>query len=226
MRLLNLSLILLLCALYSTSCKKTTTNTVTKTVIDSVLFTPAVYPDYMVLKPGNYWIYQAYTVFSADSAVPASYPPDSFYVEKDTAIGSYTYHKLVKNISFQHTQQILYLRDSLSYVVGNGGGIFFSSQDSTTVFRTIQYSSPAAGVPDTIPVTYQMGLMQNLTTVPIGVFPTCTYRQIFHFTPAHPMEENDWKYAENIGLIVQTLGFYTNPSASWLEDRLIRYHVE
>ncbi len=223
MRLLNLSLVLLLCAICSTSCKKKT-NTITKTVIDSIFVTPTSYPDYMVLKPGNYWVYQTYEVYGADSAFPIIAAPDSFYVEKDSVIGINTYHKLVKNL--QSGQQIYFLRDSLSYTVTNYGAILFSSQDFTTVFRTIPYINPPAGVPDTILLTYQMGFRDSLTTVPIGVFPTCTFRQIYHFIPAIPMGEYDYKYARNIGLISQTNSIYSFPGSLRFEDRLIRFHVE
>jgi len=54
-----------------------------------------VYPDFAMLKVGNYWIYQYFDIDSLGNAT-ATNTYDSCYVEKDTTINGKTYFKIYK----------------------------------------------------------------------------------------------------------------------------------
>ncbi len=215
-------LVALLCAAGMYSCKKDKSNNVAPP-IDSV-----IYPDYMAMKPGNYWIYEEY---KNDTGVNGLQPQnifDSCYVEKDTMIGDKTYHKYCQATYLDPGHyDIFFLRDSLSYVVNNFGSIYFSSQNFTDTFRKLDYYNPAA-YPDTIPITEQMGFRDEQVTVGAGTFTTSTFRRILHFGPGYPFgptREYDHRYAAGVGLIVHTTAIYTAVTYS-IEQRLVRYHVQ
>ncbi len=208
------------------SCKKDKTNTVKTTPIDSV-----IYPDYMVLKPGNYWIYEDYMLDSANGAAHALGTFDSSYVTNDTIINGQTYHSYwdLSEASPGGGYYVSYLRDSLGYTVTNYGGILFSSDDFTTIFYSRQVYNPTAGIIDTVTVNLQMGFKDSSMTVPVGTFVTSTMRQIWYFPPPvysfGPTREYDHTYARGVGMIKETTKFYTN-SPEVYEKRLVRFHLQ
>ncbi len=208
------------------SCKKPKKNTAPPTLIDSVLPAPE-YNNYTHLKPGNYWIYRSYKLDSVSGAAHAENTYDSIYVEKDTVLNGYTYHKYVSPQPFSGTlYNVTYLRDSLSYTVTNTGKIVFSSEDTTTVFSTFSYG-PNAATAFTVNVTEQMGLKGQRITVDAGTFTTISYRQIYNWPTGYkygPAREYAHRYAIGVGLISETTAFYEGDPAIW-ERRLVRYHI-
>lgn len=189
---------------------------------------PKVYDDYTVVKQGNYWIYQHYTLDSINGAAHAENGFDSCYVVADTTINGKTYHHTItKDISQSPSTDIVHnmFRDSLSYVVNQKGEIQFSSENFSTVFRSYTYG-PNQATPDTLQVSEVMGFINIAITVPAGTFTTSSFRQIFSYKTAGKKQlENRYSYAKNIGLVQYTRGVYIF-SQIVLENRLIRYRVQ
>ena len=224
-QIITISLIAIFC---TASCKKEK-QAAPVTPVDSN--TVVTYANYTNLKPGNYWIYQQFTLDSLHGTATALPYFDSCYVEKDTLINNINYHKYCAPVYGSGTPssyEATYLRDSLSYTVNSKGGIIFSSLDFSTVFKTTTYSNPLAGITDTITITYQMGFKDSMITVPAGTFKTSTYRQIYHMPPPKymfgPERDYDNSYAEHVGLVRSTLGMYAMPPTI-VERRLVRYHL-
>lgn len=186
------------------------------------------YEDYTAVKPGNYWIYQHYTLDSINGAEHAESGFDSCYVVADTMINGKTYHHTItKDISQSSSTSVLHniFRDSLSYVVNHKGEIQFSSEDFYTVFRSYTYG-PNQATPDTMQVTEVMGFKNIPLTVPAGTFRTSSFRQIFSYKKTDKSQlENRYRYAKNIGLVRYTRGIYIY-SKVVLENRLARYRVQ
>src|SRR5436190_18681493 len=77
---------------------------------------PVIYPQYMPFKAGNYWIYERFRVEKdGSSATMSQY--DSVYVEKDTVIQASSWWKIRRFDYIFSQHQILYLKDSLHYIV-------------------------------------------------------------------------------------------------------------
>jgi hypothetical protein len=212
------------------SCKKSKTVTPDPVPADSVV-TPA-YANYMNLTPGNYWIYEEFNLDSVNGTATPLGIFDSCYVEKDTLIAGHKYHKYwspVYGSGTPATYSADYLVDSFGYTINSSGTIVFSAIDFSTVFRTEYHTNPAAGIIDTITITYQMGFKDYTVTVPAGTFKTSSFRKIYHLpAPTYkygPTRDVDNMYAENIGLVKATLGFYIGTQAL-VEKRLLRYHLQ
>ncbi len=205
------------------SCKKQKSEPA-PTVIDSVVVMPS--HNYSALKPGNYWIYQAYTLDSANGAAHAENRFDSAYVEKDTIINNITYHKYVEpgfNVGDKLTS---FLRDSLSYIVTHTGHIMFAYDNFSQVFYTYYYYNPAV-MYDSVEVTEQMGFKDATTSVNAGNFITSTFRQIWHMPatqPYGPTREYDVVRTKAIGVVRKTRGFYSMTPEIY-EWRLERFLV-
>lgn len=220
--------LLLLAALATSSCKKDS-NTEPVTPVGAVIIQN--YPNYMALKPGNYWIYENYKIDMPSGEAHPLGTYDSNYVEKDTTINGRVYNKY-RNTTFgssatNPTYKTYYLRDSLSYTVDRSGSIYFSSEDFTSIFRR-DTLEPGSASPDTLYITEQMGFKNTLTVVPAGTFATHSFRQVYLFPagyPYGPTREYNWRYAKNIGLISNTTGFYSG-TPEYYERRLVRYRVQ
>lgn len=175
-------------------------------------------------------MYEEYQIDSNGNAASMGMT-DSSYVEKDTVINNNTYHKYVDISLFLNTTSVSYLRDSLSYTVNSSGLIVFSSDDFSHIFREIPFTNPNAGVTDTVPVFEQMAYKDSSVTVPAGTFITSTFRRLFDFTSSSSVHyrlgnrEYDYKYSRNMGIVSETMGFYTN-IPGYMEKRLIRFHVQ
>ena len=79
--------------------------------------TPATsYPNFSQLKVGNYWVYEQFDISSTGIATSRNIF-DSCYVEKDTIINSKTYLKIVRPLYYSPQKEIMFLKDSLHYIV-------------------------------------------------------------------------------------------------------------
>ncbi len=219
----HLTAIAAIICMYSlnSACKKSTNSTPPKPIDSTV-----VYPDYFALKQGNYWIYQQFKV--TDSGTEQLNTFDSSFVGSDTTINNKIYHTWFLPAGLGGSTSFTWVRDSLGYVVDFAGNIHFSNSDFSTIFAT-RISYPNGAHPDTITVTNQMGFRDSMVTVPAGTFKTATFRNVYHFLPGYqifgPTREYDWMYAQNIGLIKATAGWYSISSDIY-EWRLIRYHIQ
>lgn len=221
-----LSLLSIICIVALTACKKESTTTFTPPTPAPPQPNTTYYPDYMALKPGNYWIYQRYELDSANGAEHAIETYDSAYVEKDTVINQKTYHVYKYQDAFSFETRTRYLRDSLSYTVDQSGKIIFSSEDFSNVFSSYQFG-PNASTDYTINIKEQMGFRDQTTIVSAGTFTTSTFLQIYTYPAGYrygPTRQYKHSYAKGIGLIRETTGFYENLPTIY-EKRLVRYLV-
>jgi hypothetical protein len=192
---------------------------------DSGAIPDVVYPNYSQLKVGNYWVYEQFDIDNAGNATSKN-TFDSCYVEKDTIINGKTYFKLVKPKPYLPNQQdIFFQRDSLHYTVNANGKIAFSSLDFSTVFDSGYFM---AG-PDTVcKIMNQMGDKNMTLTTPAGTFTTSTAKEIYLMYPNWAVAGNprylNTRYAENIGIVIETLPFFTS-NPNYIERRLIRYQI-
>lgn len=192
---------------------------------------PISYPNYSMLKPGNYWVYEDYQLDSATGLPHALGTFDSSYVEKDTVINGRTYYKYW-DVNYRGPRAIngspavFYLRDSLSYLVTSDDYVLFSSADFTTVFYTLTGADISSG--DSMLVTRQMGFKDFTTITDAGSFKNSTLREVYKFTtgpkPGRSVEY-DYKYGLNVGLVSYTTAVYSmRPEV--FERRLLRYHLQ
>jgi len=186
---------------------------------------PVTYDDYACLKTGNYWIYQQFTVDSLGNATPTD-KYDSCYIEKDTVVDGKIYYKMIRPLYAGMQPTILYLRDSLHYVVGITGSRYFSSQDFSSVF----YYGVINFEGDTIAEQrMQMANPNTSVSVPAGTFTTHDCQTQFQFHPPYNFNGNvryqHARYAKNKGIVLETLPFFlSNPN--FTERRLVRSYIQ
>lgn len=185
-----------------------------------------VYDDYMMMRPGSYWIYEFYMLDSANGDAHPTGRYDSAYVAGDTII-NFSRYRVYRYQDYFSTGYITrYQRDSLQYTVDHKGRILFATNDFVNVFRTYQFG-PNGAVGDTIIVTEQMGGKNEMTTVPAGTFKTYSFLEVYHQPPGYPYGAErikEHRYARNIGLVTESSQFYfALPQLH--EKRLVRYHL-
>jgi len=211
-----MSFLLMTAIIYS--CKKDTEPATTPSTTS--------YPNYSQLKVGNYWVYQQYDIDENGASTPKDIF-DSCYVEKDTTINGKTYFKIVKPKSNSTGElDISFQRDSLHYIVNSNGKILFSSQDFTSIFDLYYI---IASQTDTICKTTRQMADKNITvTTTAGTFSTSNSKETFFMYPNWASLGNQkyrhTKYAENIGIIIETLPIFALDPRS-VERRLVRYHI-
>jgi hypothetical protein len=211
-----MSFVLMTAIIYS--CKKDTEPATTSET--------TTYPNYSQLKSGNYWVYQQFDIDENGTATPKNIF-DSCYVEKDTTINGKTYFKIVKPKPYSSGEfDISFQRDSLHYIVNSNGKIMFSSQDFSSIFDLYYI---IASQSDTICKTTRQMADKNLTvTTPAGIFSTSNSKETFFMYPNWISGGNQrymhTKYAENIGIITETLPIFAHDPRS-VERRLVRYHI-
>ena len=154
---------------------------------------------------------------------------DSCYVIKDTLIHGSTYFKYYRPIPFNDPYHSPYIfeRDSSGYVVTPWGNILFAADDFQTVFDSHYNVIP--GSEDTLyHAIIKMEDKDKPITVPAGTFVTSDYRTTFYMYPIWSMSGSirtmHSRYAENIGLIEETLPIYAG-TPTYVVRRLVRYHI-
>lgn len=178
-----------------------------------------VKPDYYLLKPGNYWIYQTWYVMGDTTEQRQSFT-DSTYVEKDTVIGEYTYYKIMGKFTYMDKYYAQYVRDSSGCLVNDRGIVSFSYTNFfDTLYARTEYIICR--------ITYKMDEGDTTMTVPAGTF-TGLYNhgRIYPLKPSYPYgirHQGDFR-VDGVGLVRETVVEYG--SLSYLDKRLIRYHVE
>lgn len=184
------------------------------------------YLNFSQLKIGNYWVYQEFDIDTNGNATPQN-TFDSCYVEKDTLINTKTYLKIVKPMPyFPNQKEISFQKDSLHYIVNSTGKILFSYQDFSTVFESSYFMAEPN---DTVCQIVKQMADKNLTvTTPAGTFTTsnakATYLMYPNWTYAGNTRNTNTRYAENIGIVIETLPFVVT-SPNYIERRLVRYHI-
>lgn len=187
---------------------------------------PESYPNYSQLKVGNYWIYQQYEIETNGHATSKNIF-DSCYVEKDTVINNKTYFKLIMPRVYENQRENFFQRDSSHYIVDSNGKIVFSSQDFTTIFEKSYYLN--FNNKDTIcQISRKMEDRNMAITTPSGTHITLNAKETYLMYPAFANAGNsrsiNKRYAENLGIVVETLPFYFS-DPNYVERRLVRYHI-
>ncbi len=143
------------------------------------------------------------------------------YVYGDTIIHNDTFAVIEETFpSFGFHAKIL--RDSSDYIVDQHGIIYFSSTNFTDTLYFIDY-----GIHKT---SHKMDDLDSLIEIPIGTFQTSNYKGYMH-SPDCPdsLRYTHNFYTKNIGRI-KSSAFYNStfclPEQSWIEERLLRYHIE
>jgi hypothetical protein len=163
------------------------------------------FPDYAKLSPGNYWIYQRFNV-EPNGSETALNEYDSAYVEKDTMIRGFTYHKYVtRYVDYSYPS---YLRDSLHYLVDEKGQIQFSSEDFSTVFQ--KHTRLDGNTKDTM-YTFEMQMKNKdaVVNTPAGSFVTSDYCTTFNLYPPYDEHAKTMtqhrRYAKDIGIVDEVI---------------------
>jgi hypothetical protein len=182
------------------------------------------YPDFGMLKVGNYWIYQYFDIDSNGNA-SATNRYDSCFVEKDTNIAGNTYFKVHKPRFEGDPIGFDYERDSLHYIVSTTEGIVFSSEDFTSTLET----TCATNNLDTVSIVN--GKMMNkgqVTNTPAGNFATSDFERTFTMYPpynsAGTIRKAHCKRSEGVGVVLETLSFFAD-NPNYTERILVRYKV-
>jgi len=197
---------------------------------------PVTYDNYSQLKVGNYWIYNRIEVMQNSTETDLQ-QYDSCYIDKDTVIRNATYFKLHKYDFMMELPYVLYLRDSLHYIVDLNGQIVFSSQDFSTVFNTSYFTVDGSlfdpdysGVDTLFKITKKMNDKDLVKNVPAGAFKTSNMQTTYVFLkpdPSSPVDNPRYlnaRYSKNIGLVSETELFYLSERYMH-ERRLLRYHL-
>ena len=100
--------------------------------------------NYSLLKPGNYWVYQRYTI-SQDGTSSSNSSLDSTFIDGDTLINNEIFTKL--NVEKFNQRSMVYLRDSADYIIdekgkrllglNNFGELLYNSEND--IFRSDYY---------------------------------------------------------------------------------------
>ncbi len=180
--------------------------------------------NYSQLKVGNYWIYQEFKIDTNNIATPTTVF-DSVYIEKDTLMWGNPCFKVVKPSSMG--KRFYFLRNANDCIVDYDGIKLFSfSNFSTPLYSRVEV------IPSTTDTIYKV--VRKMTdkdlsvTVPAGTFITSNAQLTYNIYPkyasAGAIRYAHSRYAENVGLITETLPFYLS-LGGYTELRLVRYHL-
>lgn len=187
---------------------------------------PIVYANFLPDSMGNYWVYQEFKLDLSGNATPTNVF-DSTYIAKDTVISEqiYTQYVTIKSTNPNH-KEYSFLRRIDDRIEDNTNTIVFTTGN----FSTPTFSKILVGGPDTMgQYIHQMADKDSVITVPAGSFVTSNMQYQFHFTPSFSSYGSlrilHHRYAEQIGLIQETLPFFSEQNY-YIEKRLVRFQVK
>lgn len=189
-------------------------------------YDPPIAFDYLPMKTGNYWVYRHYNIDTLGNVFETN-QIDSVVITGDTSINGNRYFVFQgTNYPYLTTWGIVdILRDSSGYIVNKDGLIKFSE----TNFTDILASKTELHNGDTLyTLNYRMENPDTTITVPAGTFGVLNYKGTV-YSPLYGPEMPNPRYlntyfADNVGKILETYFFLSNPAYS--EKRLIRYQAE
>lgn len=173
--------------------------------------------DYIPLQVGNYWIYDWYS-FLAPGEGETFFLRDTLTVRGTEEIDGKEFFRLERANSLA-TQEVVYWRDSLGYLVDEKGTIYFAPTKPGAVFNTRELSylnveSSVAG--DTLGIT-----------VPAGDFPCVIKENAFLFIEEEQMDKNKSGYdyiSLGVGEVKGTRPFADHPN--YYEYRLVEFFLK
>lgn len=203
-------IILAAMALLAVSCKKESSDP-----------TPVARADYFRLQPGNYWIYEGYTIDTTGVATSTG-KFDSAYIAKDTVMNGKTYFELHQNPYVLFPEQaISYLRDSSGYLVDQAGFILASDCNFTDTLWVDQTH------PELYTGYLKMTGKDSVVTVNAGSFTSITSSLKVIPTPPNeaglPVRYMYDVYAKGAGKIKSHNFFFAGNIG--IEARLVRYGI-
>jgi hypothetical protein len=181
--------------------------------------------EYLPMQIGNYWIYQHYSIDSANQATPLN-RTDSIVISRDSSINGHSYFVFEKESPYPDNRREIesILRDSAGTIVDQNGRIRFAVNNfSDTIYRYTQLFEE-----DTIYIlSAVMERMIAPLSVPAGTFDALNFRSTVRVPYDIPGVKYpryfDNCYSRKIGKIVS--GYLYLHSPIRYEKRLIRYHV-
>jgi hypothetical protein len=207
------TIVVLMMALLIASCRKEESNPV-----GSISMQEKV-TDYYPLTVGNYWIYKYYTSDSTLNFIDQNII-DSVYVEKDSVSNGKVYADVR---SFSSVFATGLLRDSSDYIITDAGKKLFTINQDTNNLIDRYLPSPNGMFHD----TWKMKNSDSVCTVPSGQYQAKylvgTLTSNAPSSPSMAKRNFYYAYVKGIGLVYERLGYLSSPI--YLEERLIRYHV-
>ena len=170
------------------------------------------------LAVGNYWVYQKYSVDSADNVIQ-TLSVDSFFVTGDSVVNGVTYWKVYRNV-ITPFNAILW-RDSAGYLITQYHEVLFCADPLDEVIYTV------AQGPVGVQLDYTVYAAPETITVPAGTF--STYKMQCEITSIGGFPEiPDWKrlrsyWAEGVGRVRYYEFFALNPTGNRYD--LVRYNT-
>lgn len=178
---------------------------------------------YLPLKIGNSWIYEQYQV---DASGNETYNhTDSVYISKDTIIGANTYY-VFENATIAGPPSRLFLRQTGSDLVTDGGMYYYMHQDTTTVLEN--YYQTGSSTTDTIShIVSRMGSINKTVMIAAGTFTTNSFNTTVKVWPAYKVccdtLRKYRRFAENVGVVSEVNVLFV--SGVHIDRRLLRYHL-
>jgi hypothetical protein len=170
------------------------------------------------LAAGNYWVYQKYSVDSADNVIQ-TLSVDSFFVTGDSVVNGVTYRKVHRNMISPITTYLW--RDSADYLINQYHEVFFCADPLDEVIYTVVQG------PVGVQLDYSVYSDPESITVPAGRF--TTYKMQCEITSIGGFPElPDWKrlrsyWAEGVGRVRYYEFFALNPTGNRYD--LVRYNT-
>lgn len=170
------------------------------------------------LAEGNYWVYQKYSVDSADNVVQ-ELSVDSFFVSGDSVVNGETYWKVHRNVIAPVTTFLW--RDSAGYLVTDDHEVLFCTEPLDEVIYTVVQG------PVGVQLDYSVHSIPEAITVPAGSF--TTYKMQCEITSLGGFPEiPDWKrlrsyWAADVGRVRYYEFFALNPTG--IRHDLVRYNI-
>ena len=178
---------------------------------------------YLQLQPGNYWVYESYSVNLETGAVTPLHKRDSIYVLKDTLIGRSDYFILEGSRLGQEYRTVL--RCSGPEAMDPEGHLLFSTALTGDTIDLPDGLLPEGAQSGDVCIKLAEGI-----EVPYGTFDALEYRRTFYLassedikTGGNSRHQSDF-YAKGIGLIQYTSFFHDQPLD--IEMRLVRCNVQ
>lgn len=200
------------------SCKKET-----KVSSQNTNSVPPPAPNFLPLKLGNYWIYEAFTLDSLNTETDLAHT-DSLYIDRDSIVGSKTYYHFssVNPNSLFASFSVAgeWVIDSAGILCMQSGG--WSLPDPTHLNDTLMTDTVTWGF-----VIYKVCVNFSSDITSAGTYSGISIDTKLHrLNPAHdyPRSVGYVRYTPGIGVAHFKGGFASDPMAGYAW-KLVRYHI-
>lgn len=172
------------------------------------------------LTVGNYWIYEVSNYNLSTSTGIVQMEQDTMQVIGTATIRDQSYFQIeADSWGGSIKKDTLYWRDSLDYIVDDAGIIIFSAEDLDRVLHTQEY------LPN-LRVDYIVKDSTFFELTPAGLFKCMNFQGLIWRDGVLDSKRINNYYAENIGLVYQSIVFASPNSATELQRSLKEFHIE